>query len=184
MARARLIKPEFWASDQVASCSRDARLLFIGLWTFSDCGGVHPASTTRLKREVFPDDQDITPARVGELVAELCEARDELGVGLVGRFEAPDGKHYWFCPHWADHQHLKHPSRRYPSPPPPGGLPPSSPPPPPEEKRREEKRKERNPENAPPAPFAAALREVENRMALRKRQKAASKAVRSTRYAN
>ena len=32
----------------------DARLLFIGLWTFCDDRGVHPASAKRIKMEIFP----------------------------------------------------------------------------------------------------------------------------------
>jgi len=34
MARIRTIKPEFWTAEQVMELSRDARLLFIGMWNF------------------------------------------------------------------------------------------------------------------------------------------------------
>jgi len=56
MARIRSIKPQFWTSEQIADCSPNARLLFIGLWNFCDDYGVHPASPARLKMEVFPND--------------------------------------------------------------------------------------------------------------------------------
>lgn len=56
MARIRTVKPEFWVSEQVTSCSRGARLLFIGLWNFCDDGGVHAAEHKRLKSEVFPSE--------------------------------------------------------------------------------------------------------------------------------
>lgn len=36
MSSYRAVKLEFWTSDQVMSCSREARLLFIGLWNFCD----------------------------------------------------------------------------------------------------------------------------------------------------
>jgi hypothetical protein len=49
MARIRTVKPEFWTSEQVMNCSRDARLLFIGMWNFCDDGGNHPASAKTLK---------------------------------------------------------------------------------------------------------------------------------------
>lgn len=56
MARIRTIKPEFWTSEQVMNCSRDARLLFIGLWNFCDDYGRHPANSKQLKALIFPDD--------------------------------------------------------------------------------------------------------------------------------
>ena len=39
MARIRYIKPEFFDSEQVASVSLGARLLFAGLWTVADREG-------------------------------------------------------------------------------------------------------------------------------------------------
>ena len=56
MSRIRTVKPEFWASEQVISCSPLSRLLFIGLWNFCDDNGVHQASYIRIKAEVFPAD--------------------------------------------------------------------------------------------------------------------------------
>ncbi len=56
MSRIRTVKPEFWTSEQVISCSPLSRLLFIGLWNFCDDNGVHPASYVRIKTEVFPAD--------------------------------------------------------------------------------------------------------------------------------
>ena len=70
MARIRTIKPEFWTSEQVMECSPLARLLFIGVWNFCDDAGNHPMSAKTLKALVFPGD-DITSAKVGELLAEL-----------------------------------------------------------------------------------------------------------------
>jgi hypothetical protein len=72
MARLRVVKPEFWASEQIAACSRDARLLFIGLWNFCDDAGLHPASAMRLKMQVFPAD-DCLPQDIGTWVKELIE---------------------------------------------------------------------------------------------------------------
>lgn len=54
MARIRTIKPEFWTSEQIVECSLEARLLFIGLWNFSDDGGVQPLSLKGLKLKIFP----------------------------------------------------------------------------------------------------------------------------------
>lgn len=105
MARIRTIKPEFWTSAQVADCSPTARLLFVGMWTFSDDSGVHPASARRLKMEVFPAD-DITAEQVGALVGELIAA------GLIVEYEA-EGQRFWEVTGW-HHQRIDKPTRRHP----------------------------------------------------------------------
>lgn len=81
MARIRTIKPEFWTSEQVMTCSRDARLLFIGMWNFADDAGIHPASPVRLKAQVFPGD-DISTNALRALVDEL------KGAELISEYEA------------------------------------------------------------------------------------------------
>ena len=70
MARIRSIKPQFWTSEQIAECSPNARLAFIGMWCFCDDYGIHPASPARLKMEVFPAD-GIGREEVAGLVDEL-----------------------------------------------------------------------------------------------------------------
>ena len=40
MARIRTIKPQFWDDLKIGRLSRDARLLYIGLWNFADDLGV------------------------------------------------------------------------------------------------------------------------------------------------
>ncbi|HXV23639.1 MAG TPA: hypothetical protein VED46_05200 [Alphaproteobacteria bacterium] len=109
MARIRSVKPAFWTSEQVTNCSRDARLLFIGLWNFCDDRGVHPDSPKRLKMEVFPAD-DMTATEVGALVEELVQ------VGLLARFESEE-QSYLFVTGWAKHQRIDRPSYWFPAPP-------------------------------------------------------------------
>lgn len=109
MARIRSIKPEFWTSEQVAACSPLARLLFVGLWTFADDGGVHPASVRRLKMEVFPADP-FDDATIAGLLAELVNA------GLVREYDA-NGERYWFVTGWHRHQRIDKPTFRHPQPP-------------------------------------------------------------------
>jgi len=90
-------------------CSRDARLLFIGLWNFCDDTGRHPASVRQLKAEVFPGD-DVAIDQVGAWVNELIEAE------LLIEYEV-DGKHYWQVTGW-HHQYIsKRQPARYPAPP-------------------------------------------------------------------
>lgn len=109
MARIRSIKPEFWVSEQVAECSTSARLTFVGLWTFSDDNGVHPAKPKTLKAELFPMD-DVSSIDVAGWMAELINA------GLVAEFEA-GGERFWYVTGWAKHQKIDRPSCKYPVPP-------------------------------------------------------------------
>lgn len=108
MSRIRTIKPEFWASEQVVSCSTNARLLFIGLWNFSDDNGIHPASHVRLKAEVFPVDNfsmDDIKRWVDELLAK--ELLSEYSVSQ---------KIYWIVTGWKSHQRIDKANPRYPLP--------------------------------------------------------------------
>jgi hypothetical protein len=107
MARIRTVKPEFWTSEQVTSCSRDARLLFIGMWNFSDDAGVHPKSFKRLKMEVFPGD-DCTVNDIEVWVRELIK------VGLVKEYEA-ENRWFWLVTGW-NHQRIDKPTYRFPRP--------------------------------------------------------------------
>lgn len=108
MARIRTIKPEFWSSEQLIACSRDARLLFIGLWNFSDDFGVHSASYVRLKAEVFPAD-DLSVSEMKSLIDELINQR------LIFEYEA-QGQTFWFITGWKSHQKIDRPNGKYPRP--------------------------------------------------------------------
>ncbi|WP_342616968.1 hypothetical protein [Rhodoferax sp. GW822-FHT02A01] len=108
MARIRSIKPEFWVSEQVAECSPNARLTFIGMWNFCDDRGVHPAKPKTLKAELFPMD-DVTSIAIAEWVNEL------IAVGLVAEFEHADAS-YWHVTGWGKHQKIDKPSYKYPAP--------------------------------------------------------------------
>lgn len=57
MARIRSIKPKFWDDVKIGRISRDARLLYIGLWTFADDLGVVIADPVWLKSKIFPYDK-------------------------------------------------------------------------------------------------------------------------------
>jgi len=73
MARNRMIKPEFWESETLASVSRDARLMFIGLWNFSDDYGVCQASPRRIIGDIFPLDEDVTIPKLNKWIDELLK---------------------------------------------------------------------------------------------------------------
>ncbi len=107
MARIRTTKPEFWTSEQVVSCSRDARLLFIGMWNFCDDAGIHPKSLNRLKMEILPGD-DCTIELIKIWIEELICA------GLIIEY-CSEGKSYWLVTGWK-HQKIDKPTYRYPTP--------------------------------------------------------------------
>lgn len=107
MSRIRTVKPEFWSSEQVVSCSRDARLLFIGLWNFCDDAGIHPSSFLRLKMEVFPGD-DCSTEDIARWIAEL------IAVGLLREYTV-DERTYWIVTGWK-HQKIDKPTYRHPQP--------------------------------------------------------------------
>jgi hypothetical protein len=93
MARIRTIKPEFFASEQVASVPYHCRLLFVGLWLHADREGRLLDRPVRLKAMLFPyDDLDIN------------DGLDRLHrAGLITRYERGEMK-LIAMPTWAKHQ--------------------------------------------------------------------------------
>ena len=108
MSRIRTVKPEFWTSEQIVSCSFEARLLFIGIWNFSDDAGIHAASYIRLKGEIFP----IDPCGVDDI---KCWVNELISNNLLREY-AVDDKLYWIVTGWKRHQKIERPTYRYPLP--------------------------------------------------------------------
>lgn len=96
--RARNIKPGFFKNDQLAACSTNARLLFIGLWCLADREGRCEDRPLRIKAEVFPFDN----VDIETLLAELANAPSD-GDPLVVRYEV-DGRKYLYLPGLVKHQ--------------------------------------------------------------------------------
>ena len=109
MSRIRTIKPEFWISEQVMSCSHSARLLFIGLWNFCDDGGIHAANIRKLKAEVFPGDE-ATLIDVDGWMKELIKQR--LVVEFTAQYNG-ESCNFWFVTGWK-HQRIDKPYLKYP----------------------------------------------------------------------
>ena len=78
------------------------------MWTFCDDAGIHPASSKRLKMEVFPAD----PIAIEEIDAMLGEL---LSQGLIRRYTAK-GADYFVVTGW-HHQRIEKPRYNYPKPP-------------------------------------------------------------------
>lgn len=93
MARARNIKPGFFANEDLAECTPWARLCFIGLWLLADREGRLEDRPKRIKGELFRFDSIEVDPLLGEL-----EAR-----GFVVRYRNSDGSFIQVCK-FSEHQ--------------------------------------------------------------------------------
>jgi len=103
MARIRTIKPEFPQSESMGRVSREARLLFVLLWTICDDAGRTRASSRMLASLLYPYDEDaasLIDGWLGELELESCIIRYEV-----------DGSHYLQVKKWNDHQKIDKPTK-------------------------------------------------------------------------
>lgn len=103
MARIRSIKPEFPQSETVGRLSRDARLLFIQLWTIVDDEGRARAASRMLASLLYPYDDD-APNLIEGWLAELEAAE------CIRRYEV-DGATYLEIVKWLKHQKIDKPSK-------------------------------------------------------------------------
>lgn len=100
--RIRSIKPEFWESESLGRVSREARLLFIGLFSCCDDHGKARASSRLLASRLYPYDDDALrklPSWIEELEKEGCI-----------RLYKVNGESYLDIPKWLNHQKIDKPS--------------------------------------------------------------------------
>ena len=102
MPRARMVKPELFDDEKISEISRDARLLFIGLWVQSDDYGVVKGNHKWLKSKIFPYDE-ISPKQFTLWIKEL-EAQD-----CIRAFRA-NGENYYYIRTFSQHQTINKPS--------------------------------------------------------------------------
>ena len=103
MGRQRMVKPEFFDSESVGTCSIAARLAFIGLWVTSDDFGNQKAQAGRLRLRVFPYDEMTDE----DFMALLCELEE---VGCIKGYEI-DGTRYINIPNFQIYQTVNRPSK-------------------------------------------------------------------------
>jgi hypothetical protein len=141
VARIRTIKPEFWTSEQIVDCSRDARLLFIGLWNHCDSNGVMPLNLRSIKMKVFPGDDDVfvddsanTRGMFDDRSTSVRRLIDELRSAELITFYTVDNTQYLLVTGFKAHQRIDNEKAKYPppdtdDPPAPPGIEPDNPPP-------------------------------------------------------
>lgn len=103
MARIRTIKPEFPQSETIGRLSRDARLLFVQLWTIVDDAGRARAASRMLASLLYPYD-DGAPSLMDGWLAELDREK------CIRRYEV-DGAHYLEVINWLKHQKIDKPTK-------------------------------------------------------------------------
>jgi len=102
MARIRSIKPEFPQSESMGRISRDARLLFILIWTICDDSGITRGNSRMLASLLYPYDEDsreLIEGWIKELEKEECVVRYVV-----------EGTHYLMVKKWKDHQKIDKPT--------------------------------------------------------------------------
>ncbi len=111
MPRIRTIKPEALQHRKIGRRSIWARWLWLGIVTQADDEGRLVADPGQLRLLAFGYDEDMTLARVSDLLAELAET------GLIVLYEVK-GVPYAALPSWNDHQRIDKPkSSKLPPPP-------------------------------------------------------------------
>lgn len=102
MARIRSIKPEFWDDLKIAKISRDARLLYIGLWNFADDLGVVVGDSIWIKSKIFPFDH-IQIQQFERWIQELVKS------GFISLF-SHKGEKFYYLPTLTRHQVINRPN--------------------------------------------------------------------------
>lgn len=101
MARKRVIDPEFWLDETMATLSAHARLLFIGTWNICDDNyATFPNKPAWLKIQIFPYEEVDILGLLGELSAS----------GRIVPFRGKDGNDYFFIKNFFKWQRIDKPS--------------------------------------------------------------------------
>lgn len=112
MARARNIKPAFFANEYLADLPFHTRLMFIGLWTLADREGRFEDRPRRIKIQLFPLDDGLD---IDLMLSELSKS------GFLIRYEAA-GIRYCQIVNFTKHQ-MPHHKEAASEIPPPDGMP-------------------------------------------------------------
>ena len=102
MGRIRTIKPEFPHSESMGRVSREARLLFILLWTLADDAGRLRGTSRMLASLLYPYDGDAAK-HIDAWIADLERE------GCIVRYVVGDTSYVQVC-NWLKHQRIDHAS--------------------------------------------------------------------------
>ena len=103
MARIRTIKPSMFSSLTVCAWPVGVRWTFAGLFTYLDDKGRGLDETRLVKSELYPLDDRMTPAKVGEHLDLISSS------GPLCRYEVA-GQRYMHVISWREHQRINRPT--------------------------------------------------------------------------
>ncbi len=103
--RKRMIDPEFWLDEELASIAPTARLLYIGLWNLCDDNyATLPNKPSWIKVQIFP----YQSVNIPQLLNELSK------IGKIVKFTS-DKQEFWYVKNFFKYQRVEKPSKaKYP----------------------------------------------------------------------
>jgi hypothetical protein len=104
VARIRSVSPDLPRSETCADWDREVRLAWVLLWTYLDDYGRGMDNARVIKSELFPLDDDVTAAVMGEWLSIIEKS------GSICRYDH-DGKRWLHVPKWAHWQKPQHPGK-------------------------------------------------------------------------
>lgn len=103
MARKRMLSPEFWTDEKLGDCTRDERLLFMGLISQADDKGRGQGNPKLVKALVFPYDDDITTNMTASMLKRLAAMK------LIALYDDGHDHQYYWLPRFLKHQVINKP---------------------------------------------------------------------------
>ena len=97
-----MIDPSFWTDEKLGECTRDERLLFMGLISNADDEGYGRANPKLLRSSIFPYDD----LRVSDLDKWLSRLG---GFGLIALYQVK-GQTYYYLPNFSRYQTINRPT--------------------------------------------------------------------------
>lgn len=104
MPRIRNIKPQFWIDENLGQISREARLLYIGLWNLSDDTGVFEWRPERIRVQLFPYDADVNSSTIEQWLKLLQDTGDIIAFTY-------NNNQYGYIKSFKEHQVINKPSK-------------------------------------------------------------------------
>lgn len=100
-----MIKTDFWSDEKLSTISRDARLTFIGLWTFSDDVGIVKGNIKWLMNNIFPYD-DVNLMQFQKWIDEL------INLKIIMPYKS-NSESFIYIKNFNKHQTINHPTVSY-----------------------------------------------------------------------
>ena len=102
MPRIRTIKPKFWNDVKIGKLSRDARLIYVGMWNFADDNGTIIGDHTWLKSNILPFDE-LKPGEFKKWIDELIKTKRIIQID-------EQGETFFHIPSFRNHQVINRPN--------------------------------------------------------------------------